>query len=100
MVGAEVQSGACCSGVRHVTPWLQPISRSAVDGGAGRAALPQRVKEEDDAAACPLCCDKEDHFINCGPTWHDLTINLNTVLKVVRFIIGVLFLSFTQQRQE
>lgn len=48
----QVQSGACCWGVQHVTPWQQLISRWAVNGGAGQEALLQRVKEEDDAAAC------------------------------------------------
>lgn len=52
----------------------------------GERFLLQRVKEEeDDAAAClppSLLRDKENHFINCGPMWHDLTINLTSVLKV------------------
>lgn len=54
----------------------------------GERFLLQREKEEDDAAAClppSLSCDKENHFINWGPMWHDLTINLTPVLKVCCF---------------
>lgn len=64
-----------CWSVQHVTPWLQLISRWAVNGGRrARGFIAAWERGRWRAAAWIKSCDKENHFINCGPMWHDRTI--------------------------
>lgn len=80
----QVQSGAClfkCTTCDPLTAADKPLSGWTVVSGRKVFICSERNRRMKTVSLPAPSCVKDNHFINCGPLWHDLTINPPTPLK-------------------